>query len=79
VWFFRERRSRWSPRRVDLPLTGILCLFTAGLSWYGYTHHLIWCVTCGFSAFTWFKWLLNAVLIALLVYIVRPGRISPTA
>jgi TPR repeat protein len=79
VWFFRQRRSRWSPRRVDLPLTGILCLFTAGLSWYGYIHHLIWCVTCGFSAFTWFKWLLNAVLIALLVYILRPGRISPTA
>jgi hypothetical protein len=72
VWFLRQRRSRWSPRSLVLPLTGILCLFTAWLSWYGYTHHLIWCLTCGFSAFTWFKWLLDAVLFALLVYIVRP-------
>jgi hypothetical protein len=79
VWFFRQRRSRWSPRRAVLPLTGILCLFTAVLSWYGYTHDLIWRMTSGVNAFSLFHWLLDAVLIGLLVYIVRPGRISPTA
>jgi hypothetical protein len=74
VWYLLPPgKSDWS-RKAVLPLTGVLCLFTAGLSWYGYTHYMIWCMTCGFSAFTMFKWLLNAVLIALLVYIVRSNK-----
>jgi hypothetical protein len=75
VWSLRQK-SRWNPRSPVLSLTGILCLFTAALSWYGYTHHLIWYVNSGFSAFTWVKWLLDAVSIALLVYIVQSGKKS---
>jgi hypothetical protein len=75
VWSFRQK-SRWNPRTLVLSLTGILCLFTAALSWYGYIHHLIWYVNSGFSAFTWFKWLLDVVSIALLVYIVQSGKKS---
>jgi hypothetical protein len=73
VWFLLPGKSDWRRRGVSL-LTGVICLFTAGLSWYGYTHYMIWCMTCGFSAFTMFKWLLNAVLIALLVYIARSDK-----
>jgi TPR repeat protein len=51
--------------------TGVLCLFTAGLSWYGYTHYKIRCLNCGLNAFTLTKWLLNGVVIVLLIYIVR--------
>jgi YD repeat-containing protein len=45
VWFLLPGKSDWRPRGVSL-LTGVLCLFTAGLSWYGYTHYMIWCMTC---------------------------------
>jgi TPR repeat protein len=51
--------------------TGILCLIAAGVSWYGYTHHQIRCLACGLNAFTWFKWLLEALMVAALIYIVR--------
>jgi Sel1 repeat len=54
--------------------TGLLCIFSAGLGWYGYTHYQIRCVNCGFNAFTWFYWLLGGVLLALLFYIVRSGK-----
>jgi TPR repeat protein len=65
---------RWSLRSAVAPLTGALCIFTALLSWYGYTHYILWCVSCGFNEFTWFKWLLNAVLIGLLIYIARTKK-----
>jgi len=67
-------KRRWSLRRTVAPLTGALCILTAVLSWYGYTHYMLWCVACGFHAFTWFKGLLNAVLIGLLVYIARTEK-----
>ena len=54
--------------------TGVLGVFTAGLSLYGYTHYKIRCLNCGFAAFTLSRWLLNALWIALLVYIIRSGR-----
>lgn len=47
---------------------GILCLVSGGLGWYGYTHHLIRCLSCGFNAFTWIKWLLDGILVASFVY-----------
>src|SRR5713226_860800 len=56
--------------------TGVLGVFSAGLSLYGYTHYKIRCLNCGFAAFTLFRWLLNAVWIALLVYIMRSGKKS---
>jgi TPR repeat protein len=54
--------------------TGIYCLFTVWLSWYGYTHYKIRCSNCGINAFTLTKWILDAILLALLVYIVRTPK-----
>ena len=34
--FLQPGKDRWSLRLRIAPLTGILCIFTAGLSWYGY-------------------------------------------
>jgi TPR repeat protein len=50
---------------------GVACLFLTGLSWYGYTHDKIRCLRCGFNTFTLFKWVLDVVFIALLIYILR--------
>jgi TPR repeat protein len=69
VGFLLAGKSRWPLRMGIAP--GMLCIFSAGLSWYGYTHYKIHCLLCGFNIFTSLKWLLNAVLIALLVYITR--------
>jgi TPR repeat protein len=74
VFSVRLIRGRWTLRGAVLPFTGILSIFAAVLSWYGYSHDLIWRITSGTNAFTLFHWLLAAVLIALLVYIVGPGR-----
>lgn len=64
---------QFSRQRVST-LTGVLCLFTAGLHWYGYTHHLIKSFFHGFNAFSLFNYLLDGALIALLVYIVRTEK-----
>jgi TPR repeat protein len=69
-----SRKTHRGLREAAVPLTGILCLFSAGLTWYGYVHHMIWCVTFGVNAFTIFKWLLNAIVTALLAYIVLPDK-----
>ena len=55
-------------------MTGILCILAAGLSWYGYAHYMIRNLLYGFNMFTAFKWALDAVLIMLFVYIVRPRK-----
>jgi TPR repeat protein len=49
--------------------TGTLFLITAGLSWYGYTHNLIWCWIYGFTGFELLKWSLNALSL-ILAYVV---------
>jgi TPR repeat protein len=49
--------------------TGAIFLVTAGLSWYGYTHNLIWCWIYGVTGFALLKWSLNAIALVLL-YIV---------
>jgi hypothetical protein len=54
--------------------TGVLCVFTAGLSWYGYTHSMMWCWIYGFNLFTLFEWLLDGVLFVLLVRILKPRK-----
>lgn len=72
VGFLLAGKSRWPLRMGIAP--GMLCIFSAGLSWYGYTHYKIHCLLCGFNIFTSLKWLLNAVLIALLVYITRTEK-----
>lgn len=49
---------------------GLLCLFTAGISWYGYKRNLIICWIHGFTAFSLLKWALDAILIGLATYYV---------
>jgi TPR repeat protein len=70
-WFRQRRLALWA---------GILCILTAGLSWYGYTQYMIRCLLCGVNWFTVLKWSLDAVVLAMLIYIVRPGAIRrPTS
>jgi len=59
--------------------TGGLGVFAAGLSYYGYASHRIRCLSCGFDAFNSFRWLLNAVWVVSLFYIMRSGRRSGVA
>jgi TPR repeat protein len=75
--FLQQGRSRWG-REAALPFIGTFSVFTAIVSWYGYTHDLIWRRTSGVNAFTLFHWLLDAVLVCLLVYLVQPRRGSRT-
>jgi TPR repeat protein len=58
--------------------TGVLWLCAAGFDWYGYTHHKIWYLTYGLNAFTSVKWLLDAIVFVLLVYIVVSGKETGT-
>jgi hypothetical protein len=53
---------------------GVLGVLATGLSSYGYAHYKIRSFHCGFDAFNVLRWLLNAVWIALLVYIMRSSR-----
>ncbi|MGB0012203.1 MAG: tetratricopeptide repeat protein [Candidatus Sulfotelmatobacter sp.] len=70
--FLSGKRPRDLPQRL-LAGAGALCTLSAGLTWYGYAHHQIRCLHCGFAVFTLFRWFLDAVLIALLVYVVGKG------
>jgi hypothetical protein len=58
-------------RNLALTATGIVWLTSAGVNWYGYTHHAIRCLAYGLNPFTCFKLLLDALTIAALIYIVR--------
>lgn len=49
--------------------TGVLFLVTAALSWYGYTHNLIWCWAYGVTGFQLLKWFLDATAVALLYFV----------
>jgi TPR repeat protein len=71
---FKPGRSLRNVRQSVIFGTGVLCLFSAGLGWYGDTHYKIRCLNCGLNTFTWLYWLLNGVLLALLIYIVLPAK-----
>ena len=62
--FLMHAESFRNRRNLVLSATGILCLISAGLNWYGYTHHMVRCVAYGLNTFTWCKWLLDALVIA---------------
>jgi hypothetical protein len=62
------------PRQQLISATGLLWLFTVGLSWYGYTHDKIRRLFYGINTFTLIHWLLEAAAWALLIYIVRSGN-----
>jgi TPR repeat protein len=49
--------------------TGTLFLLTAGMSWYGYTHNLIWCWIYGVTGFQLLKWSLDAFALVLLYFV----------
>ena len=72
--FLKTGKSLREPRQKLVTATGVLCLFTVGLSWYGYTHNKIRCLFCGINTFTAFKWLLDAAMVALVIYILRSGN-----
>jgi hypothetical protein len=72
--FLETGKSLREPRQQLVTATGVLCLFTVGLSWYGYTHNKIRCLMCGINTFTAFKWLLDAAMVALVIYILRSGN-----
>ena len=72
--FLETRESLREPRQQLVTATGVLCLFTVGMSWYGYTHNKIRCLMCGINTFTAVKWLLDAAIVALVIYILRSGN-----
>jgi hypothetical protein len=49
--------------------TGALFLLNAGLSWYGYTHNLIWCWVYGVTGFQLLKWSLDTFALLLLYFV----------
>ena len=67
---FESGKNLRSLRQRVISGTGVLMLFTTGLTWYGYTHYKIRCISCGINTFMVFKWLLNAIIIGLLFYVV---------
>lgn len=69
--FCLSRGARGAPQMRIALGAGILCILVAGLSWYGYTHYKLWCLPFEFNAFSVSKWLLDAVLVVLLAYIVQ--------
>ena len=70
IGFLSARKNRVDARRGIWLATGILCLLTAGISWYGYAHYLTW-RAFGISTFPLIKWFLDVVLVALLIIILR--------
>jgi len=58
--------------------TGILFLFAAGLSLYGYTHNLIWRWIYGVTGFELVKWSLNLIGLALLTLILFGKKTDST-
>ncbi len=68
VW--EQGEGRPGKRQGLITGTGLLCLFSAGFSWYGYTHYKMRCLRCGFNSFTWISWSLDGFALALLFYIV---------
>jgi len=69
--FLMRAESLRDRRNLEVSATGILCVISAGVSWYGYTHYKIRCLACGPNAYTSCKWLLEALMVAALIHIVR--------
>ncbi len=62
-------KHRGDKRRTISFTAGTLCLLAVGFSWYGYRHYMIWCFIWGMDAFSLFKWSLDGIVIALLVFL----------
>jgi TPR repeat protein len=76
IYFLLNRKKLRSFRERIPAFVGVLCFFTAGMSWYGYSHYLIGRFPFGFGAFSLFKWFLDGVFFVLLVSILLPGKKS---
>jgi TPR repeat protein len=72
--FLESGKSLRDPRQQLFTATGVLILSTVGLNWYGYTHYKLRKIGYGTNTFTIFHWLLEAVVIALLLYTVNFGN-----
>jgi tetratricopeptide (TPR) repeat protein len=51
--------------------TGLLCIFSAIYAWYGYTHHLMRRLGAGMNAFTTGRWVMDAAVLLLFIWIMR--------
>jgi TPR repeat protein len=58
-----------APKQVLNVTTGVLCLISAGVGWYGYTHHEIWPLVYGPNTFTVFARLLDGAILVLLYFV----------
>lgn len=68
-----RRKVRWSIQTKKTTVAGVLCFFSAGLNWYGYTHYEARCLLCGSGALSLLTWTLNGILIILLINVLREG------
>jgi hypothetical protein len=71
---FEPATGLGDPKRGLKVVTGLLCLFSAGLDWYGYTHHKMWSVVYGPNAFTVVARLLHYAILVLLYFVLVDGK-----
>jgi TPR repeat protein len=64
----------WDRNRQATVAAGLLCVFYVGLKWYGYTHLQLRRLGVPLNAFTCFKWVVELITIAAIVYMVRMDR-----
>jgi hypothetical protein len=76
--FLMRAKSFRDPQQKLVSGVGLICVLSAAVNWYGYTHHKIWRLTYGVNMYMVFKWLLEAVMLVALVWIIRrPGPEAP--
>jgi Sel1 repeat len=85
VWMLTEFFYDWPAhandpqrRRFDVMLAVFWALNAAltGVNWYGYTHHKILCITCGMNAFTACHYILEILVLAGVITVLRTGKRS---
>lgn len=77
---FFDRRPRFAhdpirrKKELAVALAAAVSLCGVPFLWYGYTHHLILRLGVGINTFTACRWILDALVIAIAVYILRAGK-----
>ena len=72
--YFIPKEQRKRDRRNSDFIIGGICVFAAAYSWYGYTHHLMRRLGAGVNAFTAGRWIIDAVVVVALIYILRSEK-----
>lgn len=75
--FLWERRDAANVSRFEQRFStaaGVVVLVSAGVSWYGYTHQLIWRLGFGVNAFTCVHWAFDVLAVVAAVYVIRMSR-----